>query len=123
MPLQLAGRGRGTGNDAQRDGVTRTPDAHALPLLDHPHELPPLGMAQRLNDLEDHRVSERCVGDIQTTLRHDALGQFPRRQFGIHPKVTDADIGDLALLKKPWLTMYQARWRSGAANSSIVAFT
>lgn len=93
-----AGRGRGIGSGAQRDGVAGTPDTHAFLLIDHPDELFSLGVPQRLDDFEDRR---RRIWNVQVTLRQIAFSELSRGQFSIDPEMADVDICDLLFLEEP----------------------
>ncbi len=57
-------------------------------------------MAQRLDDLEDNRIAQRRIGNIELASRHDSLGEFTRRHRSVHLKLTHANVGDLALLEE-----------------------
>ena len=96
-----AGRGRGIGNGAQRDGRSGAPNAHALALFHQPDEPPMPGVPQRLDDLEHDRVPQRRVRHLEAALDHHPLRQLPGGQLGVHSQMLHADVGDLALLEEP----------------------
>jgi hypothetical protein len=43
---------------------------------------------------------------LKLAFAHDALGQLARVELAIRLQMAQANVGDLAFLKKPWLTMY-----------------
>lgn len=57
-------------------------------------------MAQRLDNLEDDRVAQRCIRNLKLALAHNALGQLPRIEFAIRLQMAQADVGNLAFLEK-----------------------
>lgn len=57
-------------------------------------------MPQRLNDLEDDRISKRPVRGVQFPLDHNALSEFPRGQLPVDLKMAHANVGDLALFEE-----------------------
>ena len=57
-------------------------------------------MPQRLHDLEDDRVAQRRVSDVELAFRHHPLGELTGGHLAVHLEVADADVRDLALLKE-----------------------
>ncbi len=110
--------GRATGNDAQRDRVAGRPDTHALAASRPSDELAPLGVTQRLDDLEDHRVPQRVSESVEIALDHHPLGEFPRRHLAVNLEMPTQMSAISPFLKNPWLTMYRARWRSRARRTA-----
>lgn len=74
--------------------------SHALSLLHHADKLAASGVTERMEDLENHRVPQRRIRDVEATLGHDVFSKFARRHLPIHIEMTDADIGDLPLLEE-----------------------
>jgi len=61
---------------------------------------PPLGMAQRLDNLEDDRVAQRRIRHLELALTHHSLGQLARVELPISLQMAQANIGDLTLLEE-----------------------
>ncbi|MBS7706260.1 hypothetical protein [Chelatococcus asaccharovorans] len=75
-------------------------------------------MTQSLDDLEDNRVPERCICRIQLALDHYSLGQFPRGHLTIDLQVTQANVGDLALLEEAMAAHIAGPLVSGISKQS-----
>ncbi|MEJ1978429.1 MAG: hypothetical protein WDN49_22180 [Acetobacteraceae bacterium] len=57
-------------------------------------------MAQCLDDLEDNRVAQGSISDVELACHHHPLGELTRRHRPIHFKLADANVGDFPLLEE-----------------------
>jgi len=57
-------------------------------------------MAQRLDNLEDHRVAERRIRYLELALTHHSFGQLARIELPISLQMPQANVDDLALLEE-----------------------